>query len=171
MNSVVGWWDRSTRRRRSAVVAVFVAALVATAGAADLVYQVEAARTVTVTDVLGVAVVYASTGNHDLGGPVCANCPVATVPDAHFVVTVWIDWVCPSNGTRWAELAGLTVNAPFQLVSTSPGMPGGFAASNPSSTEPGNGTWSSGTEILTLDLVAPSAGGTYSLAGTLSVGG
>jgi hypothetical protein len=165
------FWRTASDRRKLALVAVVVVGIVALAVVADEVSAVgSTAGPVVVTDVLGFQVVYVGPVPQYLGGPVCANCPVNAGHGARFVLTIWVDWVCPSNSSRAYRLASLTVDSPFSLTASSPTLPSEFLANTTPPAAPGNGTWSSGSEVLTLELIAPSAGGSYSLTGTLTVG-
>jgi hypothetical protein len=150
------------------VLAIAVAVVAAAVG--DLVYQADSAGgSVVVTDVLGMDVTYAVGVPHYLGGPVCADCPVRSGPGDAIVVTVWLNWVCPSGGWRGANVTEISVSSPFRLVATEPGLPAEMSATSPVPTSPGNGTWVSNTTVLTLTLVAPDSAGDYSLSGIVSV--
>jgi hypothetical protein len=158
-------------RKFLGLVTLLVAVVVVGAAVGVVVSHAESNRApVTVTDVLGVGVVYTSGIPHDLGGPVCANCPVTAPPGDRVVLTMWLDWVCPLGGVCQVNLTGVEIAAPFSLAATSPELPGTLFAGTTVVGPPGNGTWATGSMILTVTLIPPASGGTFSLSGTLSVG-
>jgi hypothetical protein len=149
---------------------VAVVLAVAAAGSVELVYGPGSpSNLVDVTDTIGFSVAYAPGVPHYVGGPVCADCPVQGGLGVRILVTIWVDWVCPANGTTGINLTSVSLSGPFHLLGTVPGLPAELLAAAPSPASPGNGSWVSGDAVLTLVVLTPSAGGTYSLGGTISV--
>ena len=157
--------------RRGFYVGVAVVLVVLSGvGVAESVRGPVGGRPVVVTDALGVRLTYSGAVAHDLGGPVCANCPTEAAPGARIVVTLWVDWVCPAPGPCGVTVEAFHGGGGFGYVGSGPALPFTLVATVPSTTPPGNGTWVSATEVIALYLTAPSSGGPTSLSGTVLLG-